>query len=469
MFRGRVRHIHFIGIGGIGMSGIAEVLLSLGYRVSGSDAKTSDSTRRLEGLGARCFIGHRPEHIDGADVVVYSSAVTPDNAEIVEARARSVPVIRRAEMLAELMRLKQGIAIAGSHGKTTTTSLVATVLQHAGLDPTVVIGGKLNALGTNARAGAGELLVAEADESDGSFLKLSPVIAVVTNIDPEHLDHYKTHSAIQDAFVDFVERVPFYGLAVLCLDHPHVQEIIPRIDRRIVTYGTSAQADYRAVAIALKGPVTEFDLVRRGERVGRFAVRLTGRHNALNTLAVIAIADELGVPIESTREALASFEGVQRRFTIVDEVDGITLVDDYGHHPAEIEATLEAAYAGFGRRLVVAFQPHRYTRTRDLFDAFTRAFNRADVLVMTEVYAAGEPRIEGATAERLADAIRKHGHHRVVFEPDKQKLPETLERWLEPGDMVIALGAGDINQSVRSLAERLRSRPRHAPPSRDRP
>jgi UDP-N-acetylmuramate--alanine ligase len=361
-------------------------------------------------------------------------------------------------MLAELMRLKQGIAIAGSHGKTTTTSLVATVLQHAKLDPTVIIGGKLNALGTNARAGQGELLVAEADESDGSFLKLSPVIAVVTNIDPEHLDHYKTHEAIKQAFVDFIERIPFYGLAVLCLDHPHVQQIIPRIDRRVVTYGTSAQADYRADNIALKGPMTEFDLLRRDEWVGRFAVRLTGRHNVLNTLAAIAVADELEIPIECTREALASFAGVQRRFTVVDEIDGVTLVDDYGHHPAEIEATLEAAHAGFGRRLVVAFQPHRYTRTRDLFDAFTRAFNRADVLVLTEVYPAGEARIEGASGERLADAIRKHGHHRVTFEADKTKLPEILERLVKPGDMVIALGAGDINQCLKGLAERLRAR-----------
>lgn len=458
MFRGRVRHIHFVGIGGIGMSGIAEVLLSLGYMVSGSDAKASENTRRLERLGAQCFVGHTPGNVKGADVVVFSSAVPSDNPEIVQARHLGIPVIRRAEMLAELMRLKQGIAIAGSHGKTTTTSLVATVLQHAKLDPTVIIGGKLNALGTNARAGQGELLVAEADESDGSFLKLSPVIAVVTNIDPEHLDHYKTHEAIKQAFVDFIERIPFYGLAVLCLDHPHVQQIIPRIDRRVVTYGTSAQADYRADHIALKGPMTEFDLLRRDEWVGRFAVRLTGRHNVLNTLAAIAVADELEIPIECTREALASFAGVQRRFTVVDEIDGVTLVDDYGHHPAEIEATLEAAHAGFGRRLVVAFQPHRYTRTRDLFDAFTRAFNRADVLVLTEVYPAGEARIEGASGERLADAIRKHGHHRVTFEADKTKLPEILERLVKPGDMVIALGAGDINQCLKGLAERLRAR-----------
>jgi UDP-N-acetylmuramate--alanine ligase len=457
MFRGRVRHIHFVGIGGIGMSGIAEILLSLGYAVSGSDAKASEGTRRLESLGARCFVGHAAHHVEGADVVVYSSAVTASNPEIAQARSLSIPVIRRAEMLAELMRLKHGIAIAGSHGKTTTTSLVATVLQHAGLDPTVVIGGKLNALGTNARAGSGDLLVAEADESDGSFLKLTPTIAVVTNIDPEHLDHYGSHEAIKDAFVDFIERVPFYGLSVLCLDHPHVQDLIPRIDRRIVTYGTSAQADYRADLIALKGPVTEFDLVRRGERVGRFAVRLTGRHNVLNTLAVVAIADELEVPLDVTREALAGFAGVQRRFTLVDEVEGVTLVDDYGHHPAEIEATLEAAHAGFGRRLVVVFQPHRYSRTRDLFDAFARAFNRADVLVVTEVYAAGESPIEGASGARLAEAIRRHGHHRVHFVPDKARLPEALAELVRAGDMVIALGAGDVNQSLKPLAERLRA------------
>jgi UDP-N-acetylmuramate--alanine ligase len=454
MFRGRVRQIHFIGIGGIGMSGIAEVLLSLGYRVSGSDAKGSDATRRLESLGARVAIGHRAENVAGSDVVVFSSAVGMDNPEVVEARAQGIPVIRRAEMLAELMRLKYGVAIAGSHGKTTTTSLVATVLSHANLDPTVVIGGKLNAIGTNAKVGEGDILVAEADESDGSFLKLTPTIAVITNIDPEHLDHYGSHDKIKDAFVDFAERVPFYGLAVLCLDHPHVQDILPRIDRRVATYGTSAQADYRADRITLHGPITRFQLVRRGEPLGEFAVRLTGRHNVLNTLAVLAVADELGVPLDVSREALASFAGVQRRFTVVAEVGGLTLVDDYGHHPAEIEATLEAARAAYANRLVVAFQPHRYTRTRDLFDQFTRAFNRADVLVVTEVYAAGEAAIDGATGRRLADEIRKHGHHRVIYEPDKAKVADRIQSLAKPGDMVIALGAGDINQCLRALAER---------------
>ena len=455
MFRGRVRQIHFIGIGGIGMSGIAEVLLSLGYRVSGSDAKASETTRRLESLGARVAIGHRAENIDRSDVVVFSSAVAMENPEVTHARAHGIPVIRRAEMLAELMRLKYGVAIAGSHGKTTTTSLVATVLAHAKLDPTVVIGGKLNAIGTNAKVGDGDILVAEADESDGSFLKLTPTIAVITNIDPEHLDHYGSFERLMQAFVDFAERVPFYGLAVLCLDHPHVQEILPKIDRRIVTYGTTAQADYRADHIVLDGPMTRFQLVRRGEPVGQFEVRLTGRHNVLNTLAVLAIADELGVSLDVAREALASFEGVQRRFTIVGEVGGITLVDDYGHHPAEIEATLEAARTAYTHRLVVAFQPHRYTRTRDLFDQFTRAFNRADVLIVTEVYAAGEAPIANASGRRLAEEIRKHGHHHVIFEPDKTKVVDRLQAIAKPGDMVIALGAGDINQSVRTLAQRL--------------
>lgn len=437
------------------MSGIAEVLLSLGYEVSGSDLKAGDITRRLDGLGARTYAGHRADNITRADVVVYSSAVTPDNPEIVAARAAGVPVIPRAEMLAELMRLKYGIAIAGSHGKTTTTSLVATVLSAAGNDPTVVIGGKLNAIGTNARAGTGELLVAEADESDGSFLKLTPTIAVITNIDPEHLDHHGSYEALKKAFVEFAQRVPFYGLAVMCLDHPSVQEILPRIDRRHVTYGTNPQADYVASDPIFKGTTTNFRVTRRGDDLGRFEVRVPGHHNMLNCLAVIAVADELDIAHDVTRQALATFQGVQRRFTIVGEARGITLVDDYGHHPAEVEATLRAAKAGFGRRVIAAFQPHRYTRTRDLFHEFTRAFNLADVLVVTEVYAAGETPIAGATGERLADAIRRHGHRHVVFEGDKHKVVDRLEALAQPGDMVIALGAGDINQSVRALLARL--------------
>ncbi|MDW8250832.1 MAG: UDP-N-acetylmuramate--L-alanine ligase [Myxococcales bacterium] len=463
MFRGRVRHIHFIGIGGIGMSGLAEILRSLEFEVSGSDLKESSITQRLASLGVRVTLGHRTENIEGADVVVYSSAIPQHNPEILEAKSRGIPVIARAEMLAELMRVKYGVAIAGSHGKTTTTSLVATVLRAAKLDPTVVVGGKMAALGSNASLGAGDLLVAEADESDGSFLRLSPTLAVITNIDPEHLDHHRTHDALKDAFVEFASRVPFYGLAVLCLDHPHVQDILPRIHRRFVTYGLSSQADYHARSVRHAGLEMRFQGFRRGDSLGEFSLRMPGVHNVQNALAVIAVADELGVPLEVTKEALATFRGVARRFTIVGEVHGITLVDDYGHHPAEIEATLAAAQAAYERRVVVAFQPHRYTRTRDLFHDFTRAFNQADVLLITDVYPAGEQPIEGATSEALAQAIRHHGHHNVRYVPDKTRMADALAEIVQPGDIVIALGAGDINQSLRDLLEKLQGAPSPTP------
>jgi UDP-N-acetylmuramate--alanine ligase len=461
MFRGRVRTIHFVGIGGIGMSGIAEVLLSSGFAVTGSDARASDTTRRLEELGARCFVGHRADQVGEADVVVFSSAVTRDNPELVEARARNVPVIPRAEMLAELMRLKDGVAIAGSHGKTTTTSLVATVAREAGLDPTVVIGGKLNALGTNAARGLGDLLVAEADESDGSFLHLSPVIAVITNIDAEHLDHYGTHEKVKDAFVEFASRVPFYGLVVACLDHPHVQAILPRVEKRLVTYGLSAQADYRAKNPVVEGLATRFTLVRRGKNAGEFTVRMPGIHNVLNALAVIAVADELEIPEDVTRRALAGFTGVQRRFTIVGErvlragEAPVTVVDDYGHHPAEVQATLEAAQRAYGRRLVVAFQPHRYSRTVHTWEELTRAFNRADVLLLADVYAAGEKAIEGASSERLAAAVRAHGHRDVTWIGPRSAAVEAIAARLAPGDVVITLGAGDITRVGPELLARL--------------
>ncbi len=459
MFRGRVRHVHFVGIGGIGMSGIAEILRSLDFDVSGSDLKASDVTRRLEGLGVRVDVGHRAENVRGTDVVVVSSAVRPDNPEVLEARARNTPVIQRAEMLAELMRLKHGVAIAGSHGKTTTTSLVATVLRAAGLDPTVVVGGKVNALGSNARLGMGDILVAEADESDGSFLRLTPTIAVVTNIDPEHLDHYGTFERLQAAFVDFVERIPFYGLGVLCLDHPNVQAILPKIHRRHVTYGLSAQADYRAMHVSYEGLSTRFEVFRRHERLGEFVVRMPGAHNVLNTLAAIAIADEMEVPLDVLREALASFGGVQRRFTIVGEsAEGITLVDDYGHHPAEIEATLEAARRAYDRRIVVAFQPHRYSRTAALANEFARAFNRADVVLISEIYAAGEEPIPGVSGTTLAESIRAHGHHDVTYVPTRPAVTDVLEQRVQPGDLVICLGAGDINRSARELLDRLAAR-----------
>jgi UDP-N-acetylmuramate--alanine ligase len=464
MFRGRVRHVHFVGIGGVGMSGLAEILRSLEFEVSGSDLKEGSTTRRLGSLGVRIDLGHRADNVRGVDVVVYSSAIRADNPELVEARALGIPAIARAEMLAELMRVKYGVAIAGSHGKTTTTSLVATVLRAAGLDPTVVVGGKMAALGSNARLGAGDLLVAEADESDGSFLRLTPTIAVVTNIDAEHLDHYGTHEKLKDAFVEFAARVPFYGLAILCLDHPHVQDLLPRIPRRHVTYGVSPQSDYSARGIQFRGLETSFNAYRRGEPLGGFTVKMPGAHNVLNCLATIALADELEVPLDVTKQALATFGGVARRFTVVGVVGGVTLIDDYGHHPAEIRATVDAArraFPGDEHRVVVAFQPHRYTRTRDLFDDFTRAFNQADVLFVTDIYPAGEAPIPGVSAERLVQSIREHGHHDASYVADKADLPGAIEVIVRPGDIVIALGAGDVNASVRALRARLEGK--HAP------
>jgi UDP-N-acetylmuramate--alanine ligase len=454
MFRGRVRSVHFVGIGGIGMSGIAEVLLAHGFAVTGSDQRDSDTTARLRALGAQVQIGHRAENLTHADVVVFSSAVRRDNPELILARERGVPVIPRAEMLAELMRLKDGIAIAGSHGKTTTTSLVATVLREAGLDPTVIIGGKLNALGTNAARGAGDLLVAEADESDGSFLHLTPTIAAITNIDAEHLDHYKSHEAVKTAFVSFANRVPFYGVVVACLDHPHVQDILPRIEKRIATYGLAAQADYRARNPTVKGLTTAFDVTRRGQALGSFEVRMPGIHNVLNALATVAIADELQVNLEQVKRSLASFTGVQRRFTIVGEHAGMTIVDDYGHHPAEVQVTLEAAQRAYGRRILVAFQPHRYTRTQHCFDELTRAFNRADVLLLTDVYAAGESPIEGADSAHLAEAIRAHGHRDVTLVPKVDDLVDVLCERARPGDVIMTMGAGNITRIGRALYAR---------------
>jgi UDP-N-acetylmuramate--alanine ligase len=451
MFRSRIRSIHFVGIGGVGMSGIAEVLLAHGFEVSGSDVARGETTKHLEQLGARLHLGHAAGNIGEADVVVFSSAIARDNPELCEARRLGVPVIPRAEMLAELMRLQDGIAIAGSHGKTTTTSLVATVLRAAKLDPTVVIGGKLNVLGSGAALGTGKLLVAEADESDGSFLHLSPVISVLTNIDPEHLDHYGSHAAVKEAFVQFANRVPFYGLVVACLDHPHVQDILPRIEKRVATYGLATQADYCARDLAVEGLSTSFELVRRGQSMGRFRVRMPGVHNVLNTLAVIAVADEVGIAHDVQREALATFAGVQRRFTVLGERRGVTIVDDYGHHPAEIEATLEAARRAYGRRIVVAFQPHRYTRTHHLFDELTRAFNRADVLFVTDVYAAGEPPIAGADSPSLVQAIAAHGHRDVTYVQDRNQLARTLLKRSREGDIVITLGAGSITKTGPEL------------------
>jgi UDP-N-acetylmuramate--alanine ligase len=458
MFRGRVRKVHFIGVGGIGMSGLAEILRSLDFDVSGSDLKEGETTERLKRLGVTIHVGHRSENVHGADVVVYSSAVSPTNPEMTEAKALGIAVIPRAEMLAELMRLKYAVAIAGSHGKTTTTSLVATVLRAAGLDPTVVVGGRMAALGSNARLGAGELLVAEADESDGSFLRLTPTIAVVTNIDPEHLDFYGTHANLKDAFLSFVERIPFYGLAVLCLDHPDVQDLLPRVKHRHVTYGLSPQADYSAKEISFRGLETHFVACKAGRSMGQFVVHMPGQHNVLNALAAIAVADELEVPLDVCKEALATFHGVARRFTVTAQVADIALVDDYGHHPAEVVATLEAARRAYSGRVLVAFQPHRYTRTQLLFDDFTRAFNRADAVFMANIYPAGEPPIPGITSDKLVEGLRSHGHHNARYVADRNELISLLANEARPGDVVIALGAGDINKILAPLELMLKGR-----------
>ena len=457
MFKGRVNNIHFVGIGGIGMSGIAEVLLNLGYAVSGSDLKASEITRRLEALGGRVSLGHHAKNLRDADVVVVSSAVRPDNPEVMAAKNRKIPVIPRAEMLAELMRMKYGVAIAGSHGKTSTTSLVCAILEHTDLDPTVVIGGKVNSLGSSAHLGQGEYLVAEADESDGSFLKLSPTVAVVTNIDPEHMDHYGSLEQLRETFLDFVNKVPFYGLSVLCLDCENIQSLLPRVEKRYVTYGTTRQADYSLRDVRTEGLTTHFTPVHFGQALPPVSLRMVGRHNVLNALAAIAVADELEIPYEVTRGALCEFGGVQRRFTVRGDVDGVMVVDDYGHHPTEIRATLSGAREGFGRRVLAVFQPHRFSRTQLLFDQFAAAFNDADVLLMTDIYAASEDPIEGVSAARLAEAIRARGHKDVTHLPEKDDVLKLLIERVRPGDLVVTLGAGDIWRVGQALVDHLRA------------
>lgn len=441
----RIRHVHFVGIGGIGMSGIAEVLINQGYRVSGSDMAESQTVRRLRSLGAEIGIGHRAENVGDAHVVVVTSAVKAGNPEVEEARNRNIPVIPRAEMLSELMRMKHGLAVAGAHGKTTTTSMLATCLANGGFDPTVVIGGRLNALGSNARLGQGNYLVAEADESDGSFLLLTPTIAVVTNIDPEHLDYYGDLDAILRAFVLFVNRVPFYGAAVLCLDDANVRRIIPEVKKHVVTYGLSPQADVWADGLHFEGTSSRFNVHQGETRLGEIRLEMPGRHNVLNALGTVAAALELGMDFATIARGLFGFTGVQRRFQKKGECDGVLVVDDYGHHPNEIKATLTAARAGFpDRRLVVVFQPHRYTRTRDLFQDFTHAFHDAHELILAEVYPAGEAPIPEATGEKLAKGIKEKGHRRVTFVADKSQLLSTILQHVRPGDLLLTLGAGDV-------------------------
>ncbi|MDY6838292.1 MAG: UDP-N-acetylmuramate--L-alanine ligase [Thermodesulfobacteriota bacterium] len=443
----KLYHIHFVGIGGIGMSGMAELLLNLGYKVSGSDIKSTDITIRLAKLGGRVFTGHSAEFIEGADVVVVSSAVGSDNPEVVAARKAMVPVIPRGEMLAELMRLKYGIAVAGAHGKTTTTWIIASVLEQGGLDPTMVIGGKLKSLGSNARLGQGEFIVAEADESDGSFLRLSPTIAVVTNIDAEHLDFYPDLNRIKEVFLDFVNKVPFYGMAVLCLDNEGVQDLIPKIEKRFITYGLTSQADYQAKDVTFEGLRSRYRVFHHGKSLGVVDLNLPGLHNVHNSMASIAVGLELGIAFETIQKALAHMEGVQRRLEVKGSARGITVVDDYGHHPTEIKLTLQAARQSWpDRRLVVAFQPHRYSRTAALFDAFTRAFYQADSLVLLPIYAAGESPIEGVTGQTLYEGIRLHGHKEVSFQHGLDAALSHLKGVLRQGDILLTLGAGDIWQ-----------------------
>ena len=437
------------------MSGIAEVLLNLGYHISGSDVKESEVTRRLLALGCTIAYGHRRENVKEADVVVVSSAIRPGNPEVEVAEERLIPVIPRAEMLAELMRMKIGVAIAGTHGKTTTTSLISTILAAGGLDPTVVIGGRLNSIGSNARLGQGDFLVAEADESDGSFLKLMPTVAVVTNIDPEHLDHYRDIEEIKEAFLSFLNKIPFSGLAVLCLDHPNIQSLIPRLKKRFTTYGLTTQADFQAKEVEFEGLVTRFNVLHQNQEVGRLELRMPGLHNVYNALAAVATAFEFDIPFRVIRETLSDFAGIQRRFQIKGEKNGILIVDDYGHHPVEIMATLKAARSGWKRRIVAVFQPHRYTRTQALYDDFLKAFYDADVLVLTDIYPAGEDRIEGVDAKGLSEGIREYGHKNVTYVQNKKEIVDHLLSVIVPGDMVITLGAGDIWQISDELLNRL--------------
>lgn len=454
--------IHFVGIGGIGMSGIAEVMHNLGYKVRGSDQSESANVKRLRGLGIEVAVGQKAENLGDAAVVVISSAIRPDNPELAEARARFLPVVRRAEMLGELMRLKSSIAVAGTHGKTTTTSMVAAILDGAGFDPTVINGGIINAYGTNARLGGGEWMVVEADESDGTFVKLPATIAIVTNIDPEHLDYYGNFDAERNAFLAFVENIPFYGFAAMCIDHPEVQALIGRVrDRRIVTYGSSPQADVRAASIRIEDGASVFDVTLSDRKSGAVReisnVRLPvfGHHNVMNSLAAIAVAVNMGIPDDAIVRSLAGFAGVKRRFTHTGTWDDVRIYDDYGHHPVEIAAVLQAARSATDKRVIAVMQPHRYTRLHSLFDDFCSCFNDADAVLIADVYAAGEQPIEGADRDALVAGLRDRGHRRVTALGDPSELPDLIAEMAEPGDIVVFLGAGNITQWANALPAEL--------------
>jgi UDP-N-acetylmuramate--alanine ligase len=453
VFRG-IKKIHFIGIGGIGMSGIAELLLNQGFIVSGSDVASSETIDRLIALGARINIGHASENLKDAQVVVFSSAVKPDNPECINAKDRGIPLIPRAEMLSELMRMKYSIAIAGTHGKTTTTSMLATILSRAGLDPTAIIGGKVDIFNSNAKLGEGDLLVAEADESDRSFLKLAPIIAVVTNIEAEHLDCYRDIDDIRETFIKFMNKVPFYGFNMVCLDDENIQLVLPRLERKVITYGSHTQALYRYAEPSFSGFGSSFKAFKDGTFLSEITLNVPGTHNCLNAMAALATAYELGVDIKVIQQSLLAFSGVQRRCHVRGEKNGITVMDDYGHHPTEIKMTLKALKNGFpNRRIVAVFQPHRYSRTRDLFDDFVNAFYDASVLYVTEIYAASETPLPGITGKSLYEKIKDHGYRHANYIKDKNSIPETISPLLESGDIVVFLGAGDVWRQGPKLLE----------------
>ncbi len=454
MFRNS-KKLHFIGIGGIGMSGIAEILINLGYEISGSDLSESEQTRRLKDLGATVFQGHFPSNIKDYHVVVTSTAIDPNNPELIEARKRNIPIIHRSEMLAELIRLKHGIGVAGTHGKTTTSSMLAYLLYHCDINPTAVIGGKVLNFGSNARVGEGEYIVFEADESDGSFLKLLPSIAIVTNIDADHLDHYKYFNNVKEAFVEYMNNIPFYGYSVLCIDDPVVRELLPRVERPYVTYGFSDDADLRAVNARLENQSMKFEVVQGEGSMGEFEITSLGNHNVLNALSVIAVAIDLGVSVDSIREGLAAFQGVGRRFERIGEEKDILVIDDYGHHPTEIRATL-AALKKLDRRLLVIFQPHRYSRTELLWDEFGQSFANADEIFLTEIYPAGEKPIEGISTSLIVESIQKHENRNAVIIEKFEDIPEVIAKSSRKGDVIVTLGAGDIYKSGRLILERLK-------------
>jgi UDP-N-acetylmuramate--alanine ligase len=454
---GKVKHIHLVGIGGTGMSGIAELLLNLGYRVSGSDISSGEVTERLTGLGGRIALGHDAQNVEGADVLVYSSAIKGGNQEVDEAHRRGIPVISRAEMLSELMRMKQGIAVGGAHGKTTTTWIIGLVMAAAGLDPTIIVGGRLRALGTNAKLGGGPYLVAEADESDGSFLRLSPTLAVATTIDEEHLDHYSDIDSIKAAFVEFLNKVPFYGAAIVCLDEENIQSILPRVIRRIITYGFSQQADVRATDIAPDGQNVTFNVSLRQSKLGSVLLRMPGKHNVANALAAVAVGLELDIPFASISEGIAEFTGISRRLEVRGEAGGVLFVDDYAHHPTEIAATLETVKSMWQRRVIAVFQPHRYSRTRALWERLGRSFYYADSVIVTSIYAAGEAPIPGVSAELVVSAALSSGHRDLNYLPDREEVIDHLLNTLEPGDLVVTLGAGDVWKIGDEVIRRLGS------------